>query len=61
MRTIILIPLLLISFLSFTQKKNEKDAPQVEQTGIASKTKGMKSLPGYFNFFYDESRTRRFS
>jgi hypothetical protein len=61
MRSAILSSLVLFSFCSFSQKKSEKPEPSpTEQTGIAAKTKGMKSFSGYFNFFYDEKQDKIF-
>jgi hypothetical protein len=61
MRIIILLLFLCWSIYTTAQKKNDKPEPvAAEQTGIAAKTKGMKSFNGYFNFFYDEKQDKIF-
>jgi hypothetical protein len=61
MRATILLLIISFSIAVNAQKKSEKDQPNsAEPTGIAAKTKGMTSFPGYFNFFYDEKQDKIF-
>ena len=45
-----LLAVLLACSAAFAQQRPEAAAPQA----IAAKTAGLKSFPGYFNFYWDE-------
>ncbi|HTE29727.1 MAG TPA: DUF5117 domain-containing protein, partial [Chryseolinea sp.] len=56
-----LVLILLLSQFAFSQKSNKsaQPAPAAPVT-IESKVAGMKSYPGYFNFYFDEKRDKIF-
>lgn len=54
--------LLLASFSGISQGKKEKNdgKSSAPDTSIGGKVKGMKSFPGFFNFYYDEKQDKIF-
>lgn len=62
MKRIFTCSLILLSFLTFAQKKKPEPQPVVTsasaQSPIEAKTSGMKKFPGYFEFYYDEKQDK---
>lgn len=59
-KLILFLLILTVTFSVAQKKKNETATTPPAPTGIAAKVSGMKHLPGYFDFYYDEKQDKVF-